>query len=222
MLRLFTVAMVLATAFASTFLILNAAGVLTVENVKAWLVWASEVNVIYVGMFVVTLLFMDMFIAVPTLTIVTLSGYFMGPVFGTLFSVTGMWLAGVSGYLICRKWGDGLLLKIYKDEEKLKEMRDIFSQHGIYVLLLCRAAPILPEVSCCLSGANKIPFKKFFTFYSLGTVPYVMLATYAGSKSTIDDPMPGIIGAVLISVSLWILWYVFIRFNYRTKALPAE
>lgn len=217
MLRLLTVAMILATLFASTFLILKFFGVLTADNIKALLLWASEVNTIYVGIFITALLFLDMFIAIPTLTIVTLSGYFMGAWFGAAFSVLGMWLAGISGYFICRKWGDQLLTRLYQDKEKLNEMQDIFNKHGISVLLLCRAMPILPEVTCCLSGANKISFKKFFLFYSLGTIPYGVLAAFAGSKSTLNDPLPGILGAIGISALLWIGWFILIRVHYKSR-----
>ena len=215
--RLLVVSSVLAALFASTFLIIKFSGLITIDDVKRWLLVASEINVLYVGCAVAFLLFMDMFIAIPTLTIVTLSGYFMGPALGAVFSVLGMWAAGLSGYFICRRWGDGLLLKIYKDQEKLDEMKQIFNHNGVFVLVLCRAAPILPEVTCCLSGANKIKFSKFFTFYSLGTVPYALLASFAGSQSSLEDPLPGIVSAVGVSVVLWICWYFLIRTHYKSK-----
>ncbi len=220
--RLLTVSATLAAFFASTFLVITLTGLVTIEDIKHVLVAASEVNVLYVGIAVMCLLFMDMFIAVPTLTIVTLSGYFMGPLFGAMFSVLGMWAAGLSGYFICRQWGDRLLLIIYKDQKNLDEMRSIFKHYGVSVLVLCRATPILPEVTCCLSGANKIAFSKFFTFYSLGTVPYAMLAAFAGSKSSLEDPLPGIFGATSMSVVLWVCWYVLIRRHHKAKLLTGQ
>lgn len=214
MLRLLSTALTLAAVFASTFLLINLTGLVTIADIKQWLLLASTTHATYVGMVVIFLLFLDLFIAVPTLTIVTLSGYFMGPVWGAIASIAGMWAAGLSGYLICFKWGEKFLLNIYKDPTKLDEMKRVFEQNCSYVLMLCRALPILPEVSCCLAGANQISFRKFFVFYSIGTIPYATLAALAGSKSSLDDPSPAILGAISISATLWLCWYLFWRF-YR-------
>lgn len=220
--RLLTLAGLIAMIFAATFLMIKATGLITIVDIKNLLSWASEVNLITVGLFVSALLFLDIFIAIPTLTVVTLSGYFLGPIFGALFSILGMWAAGLSGYFICRTWGGGLLLKTSKDRESIKEMENIFSNYGVYVLILCRAAPIIPEVTCCLSGINKIKFSKFFLFFSLGTIPYAAIASYAGSKSSIDDPLPGVIGALVIATTLWVGWFFLIRMHYRCRKLTAE
>lgn len=211
MLRLFILAASLAAVFASTFLIFNATGLITLDSIKNLLTYASQVHPVYIGLAITFLLFLDMFIAMPTLTIATLAGYFMGPVYGAVFSILGMWAAGISGYGICRTWGNGLLIKIYKDETKLAEMQTLFNQYGAHALVFCRATPILPEVTCCLAGANNVSFVKFFLFYSMGTVPYACIAAFAGSQSTLDAPLPGIISAIGLSLTLWLCWFLLIR-----------
>lgn len=218
--QLLTIAAVLAAVFASTFLILQATGLITIGDVEQVLAMAHDVSPIYVAATVVFLLFIDLFIAVPTLTISILSGYFLGFTLGGLSAAAGMLFAGVTGYAICWMFGPGLLIKIYKDEEKLKRMQKIFNEHGVAVLLMCRAVPILPEVCCCLSGANRMPFLKFLFFYSLSTIPYAFIASYAGSQSTLSDPKPAVFTAMAISFVLWVSWLVFLRRNYGKK--PSE
>lgn len=212
--QLITIALILATAFASTFIVIKATGVLTIEDVKRWLTMASEIDPLYVALAVIILLFADLFIAIPNLTICILSGYFLGWLTGGLASTAGMMLAGIVGYWICWAIGPKLLLKMYKDPKKLAEMQGIFSEHGATVILMCRAMPILPEVVACLAGANKMSFFRFMVYYSISTIPYSFIAAYAGSKSSIANPTPAILTAIGISLALWLAWFIFLRRNY--------
>ncbi|WP_027329787.1 TVP38/TMEM64 family protein [Marinimicrobium agarilyticum] len=209
--QLITISLILAAIFASTFLILTSMGLLTVEGIEAGLKAASEANAIYVIIGVVALLFADIFIAVPTLTIAILSGYFLGFGLGALSANLGMVLAGVTGYGLCRIYGPGLLKKIYSDPQKREEMQTIFNQHGSTVLLICRSMPILPEVSCCMAGANKMRFVRFLTCYLISTVPYATIAAFAGSRSSLDNPQPAIYAAIGLSLFFWMAWVIFIR-----------
>lgn len=212
--QLITIALVLAAAFASTFIVIKATGVLTIDDVKNWLTMASEVNPVYVALAVIILLFVDLFIAVPNLTICILSGYFLGWLSGGLASTAGMMLAGIVGYWLCWMIGPSLLMKIYKDPQKLAEMQTIFSEHGASIILMCRALPILPEVVSCLAGANKMSFIRFMVYYSISTIPYAFIAAYAGSKSSLANPTPAILAAIGISLALWFSWFIFLRRHY--------
>ncbi len=220
--QLIMVASVLAAAFASTFLILNKTGVLTVDNIELTLNVASSINPVYVALTVVLLLFLDMFIAIPTLTVSILAGYFLGFHAGGVSAFSGMFLAGLCGYLTCWKFGPRLLLRIYKNQSKLNEMRTIFADHGAMVLIMCRAAPILPEVACCLAGATRMPMLKFLLFYGIATAPYAFIAAYAGSRSTLSDPKPAILTAIAMSLFLWISWALFLKRNYGKKVGRVE
>lgn len=211
--QLITLAMTLAAIFASTFILIKTTGILTVEDIESLLTTASQINPLYVVAVVIALLFADLLIAIPTLTITILSGYFLGFLLGGISAMSGMLLAGLVGYMICWFYGPGLLMKIYKNPEKLREMERVFSLHGSMVLIICRALPILPEVSCCLAGANRMPFWRFLLYYSIGTIPYAFIAAYAGSQSSLNDPTPAIFTAIAISLFLWLAWYIFLRKN---------
>lgn len=217
--QLITIALVLAAAFASTFIVIKATGVLTIDDVRHWLTMASEINPVYVALAVIILLFSDLFIAVPNLTICVLSGYFLGWLTGGLAATAGMMLAGIVGYWICWAIGPQILIKIYKDPSKLAEMQSIFSEHSAAVILMCRALPILPEVVSCLAGANKMPFFRFMLYYSIATIPYSFIAAYAGSKSSLANPTPAILTAIGISLALWLSWFFFLRRHYPKSDL---
>jgi uncharacterized membrane protein YdjX (TVP38/TMEM64 family) len=218
--RLALTALGLAATFAGTFVILKTTGTLTVADIEALLIAAHETDARLLAAAVVLLLFADMFIAVPTLTVTILSGYFLGFGPGFAAGAAGLVLAGVSGYVITHRFGQGLLQRIYRDEAALTEMSDIFNRYGAFVLVICRALPILPEVSCCLAGATRMRFSKFLFTYLLGTIPYALVASYAGSESSLANPMPAILAAIGLTCFFITAWTILIRRYRAEQAAP--
>lgn len=206
----------MAVFFTTMFVIMKFTGILTIDQIEGWLHQAKNISPLYVGLIIVTLLFADLFIAVPTLTIIILSGYFLGFFYGVIFSLSGVILAGSVGYALSRYYGDRILNYLIKDDEKRDEAVTTFRQHGFIMILLSRAMPILPEVSACLAGMTKMSFKKFLFAWLLSAVPYILIATYAGSISTLENPKPAIFIAIGISAFFWITWYFYHKKHFRT------
>ena len=205
----------LALVFASTFLILNASGVITVEKIEGWLLAAKSANPLFVGAIVAGLLFADLLIAVPTMATLLLAGYFIGAVNGAIAGAIGLLAAGIAGYWISRFYGDALVVHIVKDAAERDKAAETFRQHGPIVILLARAMPILPEVSACMAGLTRMPFAKFLGLWLINVLPYCALAAYAGSVSTLDDPKPAILTAIGVSAFFWSGWAIFNRQQRR-------
>ncbi|MFC1673250.1 TVP38/TMEM64 family protein [Pseudomonadota bacterium] len=201
----------LALAFLSTFIVIKAMGWITAEDVRAWLEAGRTASPHMVGLIVAGLLFADLFIAVPTLTITLLSGYFLGFELGFAYALGGYWLAGGTGYALSRVLGRRALSAVTRDSAKIEEMDELFNRHGLVVLSMARAVPILAEVSACLAGATKMPMKRFALGWAINSVPYAAIAVYAGSISSLDDPKAAIFAAIGLTGALWSAWYVFRR-----------
>jgi len=210
---LLKVFLIVASCFATTFLLIKFTGLLTFEQIEGWLIQAKGLSPIYVGVIVALLLFADLFIAIPTLTVMILSGYFLGHTYGAFAAFTGIMLAGVCGYAISRYYGDSILGFLVKDERGRNDAICTFQKHGFVMILLSRAMPIMPETTACLSGMTRMPFNKFLLAWLISSVPYLLIATYAGSISTIDNPRPAIFTAIGISMFLWISWFFYHRRN---------
>ena len=128
-------------------------------------------------------------------------------------SAIGMVAAGVCGYMISRYYGNSILGLLLKDEQQRNEAVTTFSRHGFIMILLSRAVPILPEVTACLSGISRMKFPVFLCAWLISTLPYLLIASYAGSVSSLENPMPAIFTAIGLSLALWIAWLVFHRFQ---------
>lgn len=208
---LLKIAFTLAAVFLSTFVIMRMTGWVTEADVRFYLAAAHDVHPAYLVALVITLLFVDLFIAVPTLATVLLAGYFLGPMLGAMASIIGLAAMGCTGYGLGRRYGSRLLVRLYKDEVRLAAIHKSFETNGLLVLFVCQALPILPEVSCCLAGTTKMPFPKFIFGFAVGTIPFAVIAAYAGSISTFSDPTPAIIASIGITATLWVLWTLLKR-----------
>lgn len=203
--------LIMASVFATTFLIVKLTGILSVEKIEYWLTVAKDIDTLLLAIFIILLLFSDLFIAVPTLTIIILSGYFLGYFYGAMAAITGVMLAGITGYVLSYCYGEKLEEKVIKDHNQRLELREQFNQYGILMIIFSRAMPILPEVTACLSGLTKMPFITFIGAWTISSVPYVLIASYSGSISSLDNPKPAIITAITLTVIMWSAWYILRR-----------
>lgn len=205
---LLKVTLTLALVFASTFVIVKSTGALSIEDIEFWLESAKSISPVYVASIVIALLFADLFIAVPTLTVTILSGFFLGHAMGAGAAIAGLVLAGLCGYGLSYVYGGNLVLFLIKDKHQRDEARAGFKKHGVVMILFSRALPILPEISACMAGMTHMKFRSFLMAWCMSTIPYALIATYAGSISTVDNPKPAIFTAIGLTSFFWLGWLV--------------
>ncbi len=207
--------LILAGIFFSTFLIIKFTGVLTVEDIKTWFEAIKSQPSYIVGSLVILLLFADLFIAVPTMTIIILAGYFLGFELAVLYAFFGLVFASFTGYGLSWVYGENFLNKLSKDAEQKEQMKMLFVKHGVMMLVLSRAMPMITEISCALAGICKMPFYRFLLGWSLGTIPYLLIISYAGSISDFGNPKPALFAGIGVTLVLWLSWAWFIKNNLR-------
>ncbi len=213
---------VLACIFATTFIVTRLTGVISVDKIQEWLAAARNIHAAYIVLIIITLLVLDILFAIPTLATVIFSGYFLGFGFGAMASSMGLILAGVVGYTLSYFYGHRFERLVIRDEYKRQEAQAVFNQYGIMMIVLSRAMPMLPEVTACMSGITRMPFSKFIIAWLISSIPYVLIATYAGSISTLDNPTPAIVTAIALMVFLWVGWFIFQRVTRKQNIVTRE
>lgn len=201
----------LAALFATTFIIGRLLGWLTVDNIRSWLDMAAQWSAPTVAMLVILLLFADLFIAVPTLTVMLLAGYFLGFLPGFAAALTGSCLAAFVGYALGCRYGTRIIARIVRDPAERARIDAAFADHGGAMILLARAAPILPEVTACMAGATAMALPRFALLYLAATIPYAAIAAWAGSVSTLSDPMPAIYAVIGLYALFWGAGFLYRR-----------
>ncbi len=209
--------LVLGLFFASTFVLIRMTGIISLEKIEGWFEAAKALPPEYTALIVIGLLLADLIISVPTMTIMILSGFFLGHVFGALAGITGLMLTGCTGYVLSYFLGQRMLSFLVRDPDQRLSAEKTFLEHGFVVIMLSRAVPILPEISACMAGMTKMRFPVFLAAWSIATIPYTLIATYAGSISSLDNPGPAIVTAIGLTGSFWVGWYTFRRINNRRQ-----
>jgi uncharacterized membrane protein YdjX (TVP38/TMEM64 family) len=207
---LLKVAIIMALLFASTFVLMQSTGLVTEAGVRDFLDGAYDIHPAWMAVIVIGLLMLDLLIAIPTMTTILLAGYFMGPLLGGLASAAGLMLLGTTGYGMGWRFGRPILLRLFKDDARLKGIEIAFARNDLLVLFVCQALPILPELSCTLAGISRMRFVRFLFGYAVGVVPFAFIVAYAGSISTLREPGPAIYTAIGVSVILLLIW-TFVR-----------
>lgn len=210
-------ALVLALAFASTFLVMRATGILTEDQVRVFLANAHQIDPVWLVALVIGLLWLDLLIAIPTMTTIVLAGYFLGPVLGAAAAIAGLFAMGVTSHILGRVIGRPVLTRLFRDDARLEAIEASFARNDVLALFVCQAVPILPELACCLSGIARMHPLRFLSAYAVGVVPFAVIVAYAGSISTIEDPGPAIYAAIGISAALLLAW----RLPQRRARQPA-
>lgn len=112
-----------------------------------------------------------------------------------------------------------MLRFLVREEVERDELKAAFQRSGPVMIMLSRAAPIVPEVTACMAGATQMPLGHYLIFFLIGTFPYIAIAAYAGSISSVDSPQPAIYAALLLYAVLWLGWFLFRRSaKYHNKA----
>ncbi len=197
--------------FLLIFAVMNLTGLLSVADIKHYVEVVSRQSPWVIGLVIGGLLAVDVFFSVPTIFLVTSAGYLLGFKWGLLTSVAGMFMSGLTAYVICHFAGKKIMRLVLKDDKQVKEVHDLFERFGTGALLIARALPMLPEATCCMAGINRMSFGRFVLYYLLGTVPYAVVLVWLGSVSSRENPYPALGGIVLIYVLLWGIWFFVMR-----------
>lgn len=204
--------------FGTIFIIGRLTGILSLANVRQWLDYAQTINPLWVMLIIIALLYVDLLLSIPTLALTTLAGFFLGFPLGALTALIGVSLTASTAYFLSRQWGHRALAHIVKEDQAQQELVQAFHDNGPMMIVLARAAPMVPEITACLAGVTRMPFGRYATCFALGTVPYVIIASYAGSVSSISDPKPALIAAMGLYAVMWTSWYFFRRHQLNRES----
>jgi phospholipase D1/2 len=121
-----------------------------------------------------------------------------GPILGNIYALAG-WLASAAmGYGIGRSTGRKMVQKLARD----RLIRPV-GRHGFLTVLTLRVFPVAPfTVVNVLVGAWRIRFWDFFMASIVGRIPGIILLTLAGVQVESLLRQPGLIGVVLLGLTL--------------------
>jgi membrane protein DedA with SNARE-associated domain len=113
----------------------------------------------------------------------------------------GFWIGDKGGYRLLRRYGHYVRL----DESKLKVGRYLFDRHGGKVVFFGRFVTILRTYAAFLAGTNRMHWRKFVVFNTVGGLVWAGIWTFAAyiagnSLRTASGTINWILGGVAVAV----------------------
>ena len=90
---LIKVILILGLVSGSSFILVQATGLITIDKINFWFNEIKLLPAYYIGGIIIFFMFIDLVISIPTLAIIMLAGFFLGTFLGALFTIIGLMIA---------------------------------------------------------------------------------------------------------------------------------
>jgi uncharacterized membrane protein YdjX (TVP38/TMEM64 family) len=188
--RFSAIAVGLLLIFSICYVAIASSGLLSAEALSRHLKPYLEAshNVWLTGPIVVLLLMIDLVLPIPSVAVMTFSGYFMGTIPGALFNVVGAMGAALLGFEICKRFGRRGFQRIIGADES-DRVEDFFRTYGDWAIVLSRSVPMLTEIMSCLAGLSRMSYKRFLLLSAAGSIPISILYAWTGHHASGNPPV---------------------------------
>lgn len=151
----------------------------------------------------VGLLVADIALPIPSTIVMSALGATYGFWVGSLLSILGSMLAGLTAYGLARWAGRPAAIWI-AGEDSLVRTDELFARGGAWLVLTSRWLPILPEAVACLAGLARMPFRTFFWALTVGSVPLGLTFAWIGTLTEDREGLALALSAGL-PIGAWLL-----------------
>lgn len=160
-------------------------------------------NYRYGWLLAIGLLVGDLVLPIPTTAIFAALGIVYGPWLGGAISAAGSFIAGLTGYLLCRRFGAPMAERI-AGPDAMQYGEGIFKRAGGLLVAFSRWLPLLPEVVSCLAGLSRMRLGVFVVALLCGVIPVGFVFAAVGHTGA-DRPVLTLLLSALAPVLLWFL-----------------
>lgn len=154
----------------------------------------------------IALLGADLFLPIPSSLIMVLSGAAFGVMWGSLLSLAGSIGGEWLGFELVRRYRRQAAEKIVGDEE-LERLARVFDRHGMSVVVVTRALPVIMETMSVVAGLSQMSRSSFLVASLIGTAPIVVVYAYAGAVSRQTGSLvPAFVMLLAVAAFGWVLY----------------
>ena len=176
----------------------------TVETLRAT-GWAAAAGV--------GLILSDVFVPVPSTSVMAALGVIYGPLIGGALSAGASIGAGSLAYWLCRGLGRRTAERL-AGREGIRTARHLFRRWGFPLIALSRWLPVLPEPIAFMSGLVRVPYGRFVRALASGAVPLGFAFATAGHLGR-DMPVLLIAVIALSPVAGFLVFHFVVRRHRR-------
>ena len=180
---------------------------ITVENIVNF---TPENPVLAVGIMLLLFAFKSVTFVIYGSILYAVNGILFPLPFAILLNMAGSAIMATLPFLIGRKNGSGLLLKLTEKYPKLSVLRKLPSENGFFLSVVIRLMGCLPgDVVSMYFGASGIRYREYLTGTLIGLTPSIVIFTVIGMSAD-DVTSPAFIISVcceILSALTSIIWF---------------
>jgi uncharacterized membrane protein YdjX (TVP38/TMEM64 family) len=143
---------------------------------------------------------------IPGQAIEAVSGYLYGPWLGALYAMAGITTGSLLNFLLARRLGRSLLLKL-TNPETVTQLDDLANRGGDIFFFLIWLFPLVPDdLACLAAGLTPMTIRRFLLLMALGRFPGIFVSTWIGSSAAEISPgwwIAILSGLALAAVIAW-------------------
>jgi len=119
---------------------------------------------------------------IPGQVVALVAGYLFGPVYGTIYSLTGVLIGSAVAFSLAKRYGRSFVERVIDDA--IIDRFDAFVERvGVPGLFAFVIIPGLPDDAICfLSGLTKWRLRTFLAVIAVGRLPAYVITVYAGGQ----------------------------------------
>lgn len=175
----------------------------TVEGSVEWLrasgAWAWAAGI--------ALLVGDLVLPVPSTCVMSALGIVYGPALGGLVSAIGTVASGVIAYWSCRALGERAARFVLGERRGTRGR--LATRAGMWTIALTRCLPVLPELTCCMAGLERMPLGRFHVALACGCIPTSFLFAWIGAAG-VERPIAALVLSIALPAALFAIatWWM--------------
>ena len=191
---------------------------ITVENIVNF---TPENPVLAVGIMLLLFAFKSVTFVIYGSILYAVNGILFPLPFALLLNMAGSAIMATLPFLIGRRKGSGLLVKLTEKYPKLSVLRKLPSENGFFLSMVIRLMGCLPgDVVSMYFGASGIRYREYLTGTLIGLTPSIVIFTVMGMSAD-DVTSPAFIISVcceILNALTSIIWF-FCWNRKRRKSL---
>jgi uncharacterized membrane protein YdjX (TVP38/TMEM64 family) len=119
---------------------------------------------------------------IPGQVVALVAGYLFGPVYGTIYSLTGVLIGSAIAFSLAKRYGRSFVERVIAND--VIDRFDAFVERvGVPGLFAFVIIPGLPDDAICfLSGLTKWRLRTFLAVIAVGRLPAYVITVYAGGQ----------------------------------------
>jgi len=119
---------------------------------------------------------------IPGQVVALVAGYLFGPVYGTIYSLTGVLIGSAIAFSLAKRYGRSFVERVIADDviDRFDAFVDRVGVPGLFAFVIIPGLP--DDAICFLSGLTKWRLRTFLAVIAVGRLPAYVITVYAGGQ----------------------------------------